>query len=319
MTRSDAVRQPGDTPARIRRLGDSVLANGLARPLIRLRAPRRLAVLAYHGVDDARAFERHLDYLAARLRPVTLADVERAVRGVTDLPAGSVLVTFDDGHRSVLEDGLPLLQHYRVPAVLFVVAGLVGTRQPFWWTEVEARYAAGGRLPDLAVPSGAALVGRLKTVPDASRRAALDRLRRDTPDVTMDTAQLSAEDLRRWTAAGFDVGNHTWSHPCLDQCPEAEARSEVRRAHEALTAALGAPPTTFAYPNGNLDPRVEPVLAELGYTTGFLFDHRLADVGHGRSPLRISRVRVRSDASLDRFAAIVSGLHPAIHRLRGGR
>ena len=40
----------------------------------------------------------------------------------------------------------------------------------------------------------------------------------------------------------------------------------------------------------------------------------LAAPGH---PLRLSRVRVNSDTSLDRFAIILSGLHPALHHARG--
>ena len=79
----------------------------------------------------------------------------------------------------------------------------------------------------------------------------------------------------------------------------------------------GHPPATFAYPNGDWDARAERLLATLGYATAFLFDHRVSP----RRPdhrLRISRVRVNSDTGLDRFAAIVSGLHPAVHHVRGG-
>jgi hypothetical protein len=32
----------------------------------------------------------------------------------------------------------------------------------------------------------------------------------------------------------------------------------------------------------------------------------------------VSRLRVNSSATNDRFQTIVSGLHPAIHRIRGG-
>jgi hypothetical protein len=49
----------------------------------------------------------------------------------------------------------------------------------------------------------------------------------------------------------------------------------------------------------------------------FLFDHRLAPLPL-REPLRISRLRVNSDTSTDRFRIILSGLHPTVHRVRGG-
>jgi hypothetical protein len=58
-------------------------------------------------------------------------------------------------------------------------------------------------------------------------------------------------------------------------------------------------------------------LSNLCYSAAFLFDHRHARPGS--HALRISRLRVNSTTSIDRFAAILSGLHPAVHKARGGR
>ena len=82
------------------------------------------------------------------------------------------------------------------------------------------------------------------------------------------------------------------------------------------TDALGHAPRTFAYPNGDWDGRAEEALADAGYEAAFLFDHR-ANPATPRHPLRISRLRVNSTTSPGRFATIVSGLHPALHRARG--
>jgi peptidoglycan/xylan/chitin deacetylase (PgdA/CDA1 family) len=84
-----------------------------------------------------------------------------------------------------------------------------------------------------------------------------------------------------------------------------------------LTAVLGHAPRAFAYPNGNFDARAEQVLKEQAYQVAFLFDHRLTPTILA-DPLRISRLRVSTTTSLDRFAAIVSGLHPAVHHAQGG-
>jgi hypothetical protein len=35
------------------------------------------------------------------------------------------------------------------------------------------------------------------------------------------------------------------------------------------------------------------------------------------NPLRLSRLRVNSDTSLDRFDTVITGLHPALHHARG--
>jgi peptidoglycan/xylan/chitin deacetylase (PgdA/CDA1 family) len=95
-------------------------------------------------------------------------------------------------------------------------------------------------------------------------------------------------------------------------------RQEIERAHRRLTDALGHEPRTFAYPDGDRDRRAEPTLRELGYEAAFLFDHRLSPV-RPRNPLAISRLRVNSTTTLDRFRTIASGLHPTVHRVRGGR
>jgi peptidoglycan/xylan/chitin deacetylase (PgdA/CDA1 family) len=158
-------------------------------------------------------------------------------------------------------------------------------------------------------------VRRLKQVPDSERRQVLGRLRSQVPR-PLRQPQLRSDELTLLLEAGVAVGNHTSTHPCLDRCADEVVREEVRTAHDVLTRALGQAPTTFAYPNGNWDPRAEEELGRLGYEAAFLFDHRLARVP-AEHPLRISRLRVGSTTTPDRFRIILSGLHPAVMHARG--
>ena len=285
----------------------------LARSPLQVAALRRrrgaLRVLAYHGVPSGRRFADHLDWLTAHTSVVSLDDVRRHVVDGAALPPRPVLVTFDDGDPTVLATALPLLQARGLPAVAFVIAGLVDTDQPFWWTEVE--HLTGDR-PDGAT---AALVRELKAVPDNERRERIERLRGSGPRLA--TPQLTSSDVRTLRDGGVAIGNHSLTHPCLDRCDGRTLRREVEEAHERLHGILGEPPTAFAYPNGNVDARVEACVAAAGYALGFAFDHRVV---HDRpAPLRVSRIRVDSDAPLDRFRIRVSGLHPSLHAARGGR
>ena len=293
-----------------------MLRHSPAQPVFRRLAARRLTVLAYHGVDHPASFRRQLDHLVAVARPVSLEEVVDAVRLRRPLPPRAVLVTFDDGHRSLLDAGLPLLRERGVPAVAFVVAGLLDTRTPFWWTEVEQLLARGGRAGSHDDLTPAALVNRLKAAPDAERLAAIEELRRTASAPAPPAPQLRREELPLLEAAGIAVENHTWSHPCLPRCDDRKAAAEADDAHRALREALGRAPRAFAYPNGDWDQRAEQALAGAGYETAFLFDHR-SNPSTPRHPLRISRLRVSSTTSLGRFAMIVSGLHPALHRARG--
>lgn len=302
---------------------DAALARSPLQPLFRRRADRRLRVLAYHGVADPERFAAQLDFLAAELAPVSLERLIAALDGGEPLPQRAVLVTFDDGERSLFEAGLPLLAERAVPAAAFVVAGLIGTSTPPWWVEAEAlaaRRDAGepGRGSPRLAGSGPGLVRALKRLPDEERRHTLDELRATAAAPPPAVPQLTAAELRALEAGGVAVGSHTWSHPILPRCGDAAVGEEIRRAHEALTAALGRPPLAFAYPNGDADPRAERELAALGYRAAFLFDHRLSPAPPPER-FRISRLRVNSDTPIDRFRIILSGLHPALHRLRGGR
>jgi peptidoglycan/xylan/chitin deacetylase (PgdA/CDA1 family) len=131
-------------------------------------------------------------------------------------------------------------------------------------------------------------------------------------------AHLRREELPILASAGMSVGNHTYSHPCLSRCTDEEVRLEILEAHRILTETIGAAPLSFAYPDGDWDPRGASILEEFGYQAAFQFDHRLSE-SSPRDPLCISRLRVDSTASLNRFRIILSGLHPALHRLRGGK
>jgi peptidoglycan/xylan/chitin deacetylase (PgdA/CDA1 family) len=290
--------------ARRRRLGDLVGGTVLGTTALRLR-PGPLRVLCYHGIDDPDAFARQLEWLVRHLRPVALDDVVESVRDQRPLPPRSVLVTFDDGNRSVLDRAAPLLHARRVPAVVFVVTDLIGTERPFWWDEVN----------DLAGADGPALVRTLKTVDNHERLAALDALRR-TAATPRSAPQLTGSELRELDAAGVAVASHSRTHPCLPRCTDDEVIDEVRGSREALSELLGHPPVAFAYPNGDVDDRSRAAVREAGYSIAFTFDHRISPNPPPEAEA-VSRVRVNADDTLARFQAIVGGAHPALHRALG--
>ncbi|HUR73965.1 MAG TPA: polysaccharide deacetylase family protein [Sporichthya sp.] len=308
--------RPGRLIPRARGGVDFALRRSPLQPYYRRLTSRALVVLAYHGVDDPEQFTRHLSWIARSASPVSLADVIAAVHGGPALPERSVLVTFDDGARSVLESGLPLLRRRGIPAVAFVNPGVLDTDQPYWWAEAESLAQAGGQAHGRAWADPAALVRWIKTLSDSDRLAVVDELRATATTAAPRQRQLTSGELRTLESGGVAVENHTWSHPLLDRCGDEKIAEEISEGHEALRVVLGRAPRAFAYPNGNWDARAEKFLSGLGYDVAFLFDHQVAFPPFD-NPLRISRVRVDSTTSMDRFAIITSGLHPAVHRRRG--
>jgi len=306
-----------DMAGTVRRLIDAGLRRSPMQPYFAKRTAGLLAVLAYHDIDRPENFARHLDLLLRVMRPIGLDEVLAAWAG-EPLPPRSVLVTFDDGYRSVLDHAAPMLAEREIPAVAFVIANLLGSEEPYWWVEIEHLVRCGGRSNKLqSIPTPHQAVLHLKRLPDDARREAIHELRATASGQRLRQQQLKPGELGQLEVAGVEIGNHTFSHPCLDTCDDATVAAEIIESHKRLTETLGREPRAFAYPNGNWDPRAENQLSNLCYSAAFLFDHRHARPGS--HALRISRLRVNSTTSIDRFAAILSGLHPAVHNARGGR
>lgn len=316
-------RTPADTSVTMqsikdlfRGVVDSVLVHSPAQPLACGRTTGQLVVLAYHRVENRVTFRRHVEYLTRSRTIISAGEVFAACRTpVQALPPDAVLITFDDADRTLLRDGLPVLQEHRAQALAFVVAGHLGTRRPFWWREVELLLGAGAISP--GYPSNPQeMVRILKRLPDAERRRAIRELRRSAPTAIAEEGQLTEHELRTLSAGGVEIGNHTMTHPVLDRCSSRRIRSEIVRTHRKLTDIIGVPIRAFAYPNGNWHADAERTLQELEYEGGFLFDHRCSD-SPPENRLRISRVRVSSSTPLNRFRLILSGLHPMIHHAAG--
>lgn len=100
-------------------------------------AMRRVAILMYHQVEvdvpasrmlcPAKIFREQMKWLRRSGRPVVrLAEVISAAKGVGSVPENAVAVTFDDGYEAFVSDALPILLEFKIPATVFVVAGLLG-------------------------------------------------------------------------------------------------------------------------------------------------------------------------------------------------
>ena len=277
-------------------------------------------MLSYHGVDDAESFERQLGFIIRRMRPVSLEEVISAVKRGRLLPQSAVLLTFDDGARSIFDAGLPLLRDHGVPAVSFVIAGLLDTDRPFWWVEAMQLAELGGTADGCPGLRGQRLTGALKRLPDQLRRAALDQLRATASGAASPTPQLRRHELRLLESAGIAVGNHSLTHPSLPRCDDGQLTHELTEAHRLLTDALGHTPLAVAYPHGDWDLRVVELARGLGYPLGFAYDSRVNPLPFA-DPLLVSRLHVESWTTLDKFAITVSGLLPQLwrtyHRARG--
>lgn len=305
---------------RLRPWADRVLGSRPLTAASRHASRKTLRILAYHGVSRPDVFAAHMAHLDRYYRPVDATTVVEALRGEIELPESAVWVTFDDGHPDVVDNAAPIMRERGISATMFVCPGLIDTSRPFWWEVVSSALESGvtWELDRTSYDrsSSDALIARLKTIPDSRRRevvADLEEVLVSRPGASPSRQQVTSRQLAAFVDSGGHLGNHTWDHPCLDTCTDPEVRRQIEMADDWLVG-FGMKPRLFAYPNGNHSREAEAALDELGYEAAFLFDHRLTT--GDENCLALSRLRVNDDTTLDRFAAIVSGVHPMIHRLR---
>jgi peptidoglycan/xylan/chitin deacetylase (PgdA/CDA1 family) len=74
-------------------------------------------------------FDRQMRWLAdSGYRSLTLDELDECLAGNRPLPERSVVITIDDGDRSVLEHAVPVLRRHGMKATLFLLTGRVGER-----------------------------------------------------------------------------------------------------------------------------------------------------------------------------------------------
>ena len=112
-------------------------ASGRVMPSAAPSAAPCLRVLTYHRCGPSaydpfcvtrRAFAAQMRHLAEHELAISLRDLESFLSGTAELRSGSVLVTIDDGFRSVCREMLPVLKQYAVPAVAFITPSLIDSR-----------------------------------------------------------------------------------------------------------------------------------------------------------------------------------------------
>jgi peptidoglycan/xylan/chitin deacetylase (PgdA/CDA1 family) len=124
----------------------------------------RLPILLYHyiepwpaGADELRRdltvrpedFAAQMAYLHAQgYATVSLYDLLEAVTLGRQLPERAVVLTFDDGYRTLMEHALPILQPYGYTGTVFVVTQLMDEEFPQYltWAQAEALYSQGWKI-----------------------------------------------------------------------------------------------------------------------------------------------------------------------------
>jgi peptidoglycan/xylan/chitin deacetylase (PgdA/CDA1 family) len=333
-----SARRASRSPALARAVG---MLERAARPV-----PGLLPVLTYHRVDEPERspelypgligatpaeFDEQMRFLSSFYRPLSLTELLAIRRGEAPLPLRAVMVTFDDGYRSVAEHAWPIMQRHGVPLTLFVPTAYPGDPgAAFWWDRLWS--ALGREAPVLSTP-----IGDLPVRTPAERLRTYRRLREHLKSLEHEramaivaelgggsgatapaTSVLGWEELRRLAADGVAIGSHSRTHPLLNKVAGAEAGREILDSLGDLEREIGPTPRVFAYPGGGVDRGVATVLEEEGFELAFLTRRGLNDLSRP-DWLGLRRINVGRSSGLTGIRVQLLPQWARIQRMREGK
>ena len=121
---------------------------------------------------------------------------------------------------------------------------------------------------------------------------------------------MSADDIRRWAARGFEFGSHSRTHVDLTRLDANEMAREVAESRDELAAVLGDAPAAFAYPYGRVNDDVRRCVAR-HFAAAVSIERGLNTIATDPHMLRRSHVRQR-DTLLDLACRVAFGTSPIV-------
>ena len=194
-----------------------------------------------------------------------------------------IAMTIDDGYRNNFEKGLPVFEKYEVPFCINVTTNVVEGKMLYWWYVLENLLLAHDqlRLNTGQVVSCATKEEKEKafyTIGDtflAMHQMDLKKHFKELlPDYDYDENYGAADMGMTWeqvqqltTHPLATLGNHTVSHPYMQNCTIAETEAEVKEAQEILRLHLSQEMKTFAFPYGSHTEEERQMIKRMGFTS----------------------------------------------------
>ncbi len=121
-------------------------------------AANHAVILLYHHVAvdtpastsvSTQQFSEHINYLKQnRMQVVALTTLLKALKAGAELPENSVVITFDDGYKSLQQHALPLLKKEGFPFAIFVNPQAIDNQYGGYmsWQELKQTQSYGGEI-----------------------------------------------------------------------------------------------------------------------------------------------------------------------------
>ena len=234
-------------------------------------------ILLYHRVsklkndiwklaNNPESFKKQMCYLKQNYEIVKFEELDFSEK------QNRVAITFDDGYFDNYEYALPILEELRIPAVVFVATGHIGTSKEFWWDELERMIFDNADCPSKINVLGKKYIlnscesktmacydlrEKILLMDYDSRKEFMKELSCVTGDngtPRLYNRSLTVNELRRLDASPFiTIGGHTVTHTRLTSQTKEQKQWEISQSKKELERLLGHEIDVFSYPFGGYD------------------------------------------------------------------
>jgi len=320
---------------------------GAAKAYNCFRQPHNVTILMYHSVApenhapfiayrnrmSPELFRRQMLFLANHRHVLAIDELETTICHRKPTPAGSVVLTFDDGYLDNLTTVAPILEEFDLPATIYLATGYIKRSENQWadrlYTALRYRSKSlidmrklsdetTGLTYDLSDPSKLVNAYQelvtLLLVAGAEQRSAMlcavfEQLQPTIKEPRLTLNWDEVNDLRK-RYPRFTLGIHTDEHIDLTSISVHNARTHVDKSMYDFKHELGNPARHFSFPYSRSNPELCAMLADLELTTA-MTGLGVADV-HEDNLLNLPRLEAPDDLAL--LAYWTSGAHPSLTR-----
>ncbi len=247
------------------------------------------AVLNFHRIIDdnqngflfkshtihhhVKLFEREMAFINKWFNIISMDEFIDQIRKKKTFDKPTMAITFDDGYRDNYTLAYPILKKYDLPAIIYLVSGLIGTTQRAWLDDVDFALLNTNektlRFPSLLgektlnilstqdKQKANILIGeKLKRVENEKKFKLVDELfdrlkvKRSSCSEN-DRIMMNWEEVKEMSNSKISFGAHTHSHPILTQLPYEQAKKEISTSKQVIENELKTQVNHFAFPNGS--------------------------------------------------------------------
>ena len=263
-----------------------------------------VTILTYHKFPaDRSLLKSQCEYFRRHYRVIALTQLSQWLRDDHPIPPRCVVITIDDGHRSIYRHGYPVFAEFGFPVLVYLTTGPINTRGWLWFDRVAHMFVNSPRTTvHLPNPNGFDSVeadyitGKSITLGTKEQRldiaehymnlmkrgpaagfpqcfSALETsLGVNAPDgnAPPEWESLTWDEIKAMSRGGFEFGGHTVTHPILARSDEAMQREEIAGCKRRIESELDQPVRHFAYPNGqpeDFSPATIEIIRNAGYET----------------------------------------------------